>query len=364
MGRHILPNITAPIIVVFTISIGAYILAEAGLASGLGDPVAISWGKMVNEDADWALRSRSWRCSRVWLSPSPCWVSTSSVTLFVMPRPPARAQRSPWLLTGKSASRQQRRGHTSGPLRSCPITLTFALAVSLARHDRLVQHLHYVHHPCLDPASRTAASYCIGTRLPSRPRPAGASGTAPPSASAARRHIRLHKRVDPRRPQHMSAPLVSTSSHLPGPGAAPGVAPGYAARGPGGTRPGTPPARGTFPPAGPQGPRCTRSRPPPDGRTAPPAPPTPGRGRAGRRTPSSRPRTPLSSPPRARPRSPRTPLCSPAPAPRELQVTIMRVQRSATPCPRARSPPPARRQHASHRAVHLPNSSPSRTRSV
>ena len=35
---------------VFTISIGAYILAEAGLAFlGLGDPTAISWGKMVND---------------------------------------------------------------------------------------------------------------------------------------------------------------------------------------------------------------------------------------------------------------------------------------------------------------------------
>lgn len=50
MARHILPNIVAPLIVVFTISIGAYILAEAGLAFiGLGDPVAISWGKMINE---------------------------------------------------------------------------------------------------------------------------------------------------------------------------------------------------------------------------------------------------------------------------------------------------------------------------
>jgi peptide/nickel transport system permease protein len=50
MARHILPNIVAPLIVVFTIAIGAYILAEAGLAFiGLGDPVAISWGKMVNE---------------------------------------------------------------------------------------------------------------------------------------------------------------------------------------------------------------------------------------------------------------------------------------------------------------------------
>jgi peptide/nickel transport system permease protein len=50
MMRHILPNIFSPIIVVFTSAIGAYILAEAGLAFiGLGDAQAISWGKMVNE---------------------------------------------------------------------------------------------------------------------------------------------------------------------------------------------------------------------------------------------------------------------------------------------------------------------------
>ena len=50
MARHILPNIFSPIIVIFTSAIGAYILAEAGLAFiGLGDAQAISWGKMVNE---------------------------------------------------------------------------------------------------------------------------------------------------------------------------------------------------------------------------------------------------------------------------------------------------------------------------
>ena len=50
MIRHILPNILAPIIVIFTISIGIYILAESGLAFiGLGDPGEISWGKMINE---------------------------------------------------------------------------------------------------------------------------------------------------------------------------------------------------------------------------------------------------------------------------------------------------------------------------
>lgn len=50
MARHIFPNITAPIIVTFTSSIGLYILIEATLAFlGLGDPVRISWGKMIEE---------------------------------------------------------------------------------------------------------------------------------------------------------------------------------------------------------------------------------------------------------------------------------------------------------------------------
>lgn len=50
MLRHVFPNIVAPAIVIFTISIGSYILAEAGLAFiGFGDPTAVSWGKMVNE---------------------------------------------------------------------------------------------------------------------------------------------------------------------------------------------------------------------------------------------------------------------------------------------------------------------------
>lgn len=49
MAKHIFPNVTAPIIVVFTSSIGVYILAEATLAFlGLGDPTTVSWGQMVN----------------------------------------------------------------------------------------------------------------------------------------------------------------------------------------------------------------------------------------------------------------------------------------------------------------------------
>lgn len=50
MARHIFPNVTAPIIVTFTSSIGLYILVEATLAFlGLGDPTRISWGKMIEE---------------------------------------------------------------------------------------------------------------------------------------------------------------------------------------------------------------------------------------------------------------------------------------------------------------------------
>jgi peptide/nickel transport system permease protein len=47
--RHILPNIMAPVIVFYTIGIGAYILAEAALSFlGLG-PIKVSWGKMVSD---------------------------------------------------------------------------------------------------------------------------------------------------------------------------------------------------------------------------------------------------------------------------------------------------------------------------
>jgi peptide/nickel transport system permease protein len=46
--RHIFPNVSAPIIVIFSVSIGSSILAEAGLAFlNLGSP-GPSWGTMVN----------------------------------------------------------------------------------------------------------------------------------------------------------------------------------------------------------------------------------------------------------------------------------------------------------------------------
>ena len=49
MLQHVLPNVLAPVLVVFSISIGAYILAEASLSFlGLGPADKTTWGKMVN----------------------------------------------------------------------------------------------------------------------------------------------------------------------------------------------------------------------------------------------------------------------------------------------------------------------------
>ncbi len=49
MLQHVVPNVLAPVIVVFSISIGAYILAEASLSFlGLGPADKTTWGKMVN----------------------------------------------------------------------------------------------------------------------------------------------------------------------------------------------------------------------------------------------------------------------------------------------------------------------------
>jgi len=49
MLRHVLPNVMASVLVVFSISIGAYILSEASLSFlGLGPADQTTWGKMVN----------------------------------------------------------------------------------------------------------------------------------------------------------------------------------------------------------------------------------------------------------------------------------------------------------------------------
>ena len=46
--RHILPNVMAPIIVIFSIAMGGVIIAEAALSFlGLGDPSLPTWGQIL-----------------------------------------------------------------------------------------------------------------------------------------------------------------------------------------------------------------------------------------------------------------------------------------------------------------------------
>ncbi|MCY4547246.1 MAG: ABC transporter permease [Defluviicoccus sp.] len=56
--RVILPNALPPLIVAATLTVGAAILFEAGLAFlGLGDPNAMSWGLMIGANRDFALEA-------------------------------------------------------------------------------------------------------------------------------------------------------------------------------------------------------------------------------------------------------------------------------------------------------------------
>jgi peptide/nickel transport system permease protein len=61
IGRHVLPNVAAPVIVSATLGIGQIILLEAGLSYlGLGvRPPAPSWGQMI-ADGQAALRTAPW----------------------------------------------------------------------------------------------------------------------------------------------------------------------------------------------------------------------------------------------------------------------------------------------------------------
>ena len=47
--RHVLPNIAAPVIIIFTINVGAVIISEAALSFlGFGLPISVpSWGGML-----------------------------------------------------------------------------------------------------------------------------------------------------------------------------------------------------------------------------------------------------------------------------------------------------------------------------
>jgi peptide/nickel transport system permease protein len=57
MVVHILPNIVAPLIVIFSITIGAFILAEAALSFlGLGT-LDVSWGKMIADGRQFIVQS-------------------------------------------------------------------------------------------------------------------------------------------------------------------------------------------------------------------------------------------------------------------------------------------------------------------
>lgn len=60
MTRHILPNTAAPIIVIFTIGLGAVILAEAALSFLTLAPSGISWGIMLNEGQKF-IQSSPWQ---------------------------------------------------------------------------------------------------------------------------------------------------------------------------------------------------------------------------------------------------------------------------------------------------------------
>ena len=50
--RHVLPNIAAPIIIIFTINVGAVIISEAALSFlGFGLPISVpSWGGMLSRE--------------------------------------------------------------------------------------------------------------------------------------------------------------------------------------------------------------------------------------------------------------------------------------------------------------------------
>ncbi len=85
---HILPNVTAPILIIASIWLGNAILIEASLSFlGLGtQPPTPSWGLMLAARAgpSWSRHPGS-PSSRAWPSAWPCWDSTSSATRSATP---------------------------------------------------------------------------------------------------------------------------------------------------------------------------------------------------------------------------------------------------------------------------------------
>ncbi len=61
IARHILPNIFAPIIVLFSVTMGTAITAEASLAFlGLGPRTLISWGRMLSAEGREFMQTAWW----------------------------------------------------------------------------------------------------------------------------------------------------------------------------------------------------------------------------------------------------------------------------------------------------------------
>src|SRR5690606_23334557 len=59
--RYIMPNIFAPIIVLFSVTMGGAITAEASLSFlGLGPPTVISWGGMLSAEGRQYMRIAWW----------------------------------------------------------------------------------------------------------------------------------------------------------------------------------------------------------------------------------------------------------------------------------------------------------------
>ena len=73
--RHVLPNIMAPVIIIFTINIGGVIISEASLSFlGFGLPIEVpSWGGMLSREG----REFMEAAPRLALFPGLCLTSTS-----------------------------------------------------------------------------------------------------------------------------------------------------------------------------------------------------------------------------------------------------------------------------------------------
>lgn len=74
MFKHILPSISNILIMSTALSCAGFMIAEAGLSfMGLGDPQAISWGKILVQAQESAFTSRQW-----------AWVIAPGIVLFLI----------------------------------------------------------------------------------------------------------------------------------------------------------------------------------------------------------------------------------------------------------------------------------------